>query len=63
MFQLLFKILYFIAILPVLIAIEGYKKLKKFMVERGYLPDWAYAWLVILILLLILVILFQYGYY
>jgi len=63
MFEVLFKIWWMIALLPLLIVIEGYKKLKQFMNKHDYSPDWAWTWLVILIVLLIILLLFQYGYH
>ena len=63
MLEVLFKVWWMIAVLPFLIAIEGYKKLKKFLNKHGYSPDWAWAWLFILIVFLIVLLLLQYGYH
>ena len=62
MFQIIFKIFYFIVVFPFLIVMEGYKMLKKFIAKHGLSPDWAWTWLIILTILLIVLLLFQYGY-
>ncbi|KKT00523.1 MAG: hypothetical protein UV76_C0009G0002 [Candidatus Nomurabacteria bacterium GW2011_GWA2_43_15] len=62
MFEILFKIWFTIAILPFLIMIEGYKKLKIFLGKHGYTLDWTHVALAILITLLIVLLLIEYGY-
>lgn len=62
MFQILFKIWYMIAILPVLIVTEGYKLLKKFLLKHNIKLDPLYTILFVLVVFLIVLLLLKYGY-
>ena len=62
MFEIVFKIWFLIAVLPLTIAQEGWAMLKKFMDKHNYHPDWAYTLLAFLIIFLFVAILLQYGY-
>jgi len=63
MFEIIFKIWYTIAILPLYLAIEGYDKLKKYMIKRGHPWDWSYnLYIVLVILIILLIILLMLGY-
>ena len=55
MFEAFFKVWYFIAILPFLIAKEGYEKLKIFL-RQNIKIDWIYVSLGILIILLLILL-------
>ena len=56
MFQIIFKIWFLIAIMPLTIARATYAKLKNFLAKRNIKIDWLYVSLGFLILLLILLL-------
>ena len=62
--QIIFKIWYMIAILPLLIAIEGYHMLKGYLTRKNYWGDvrdnWMYVLLGFLILLFLVLLLMGY---
>ena len=60
MFEAFFKVWYFIAILPFLIAKEGYEKLKIFLDKKNIKIDWIYVSLGILIILLLILLVLGY---
>lgn len=62
MFEILFKIWFLIAILPVLLVTEGYKLLKKFLLKHNIKLDPLYIVLFALIVLLLVLLLLKYGY-
>ncbi len=62
MWEIIFRVWFFIIILPITLVQEGYGKLKKFLAKRGYEIDWIYFTLATLIIVLIILLLLGYGY-
>jgi NhaP-type Na+/H+ or K+/H+ antiporter len=63
MFEAFLKIWYFIIILPIYIAKEGYEMFKKYMKKNNYSMDWIYVLYALLAaLIIILIVLLAYGY-
>jgi len=60
MFEIFFRIWYFIAILPILIAIEGYSMFKKFMSQGNRWAKMPYFLLIFFVILLVLLLIAGY---
>jgi len=62
MFEVIFKIWYLIAILPVLIFLDGNQMLKDFLKKRNIYPYWNIAHSFLLLVIIILIIFYLLGY-
>ena len=60
MFEILFKIWYFIVIFPILIMLKGYAMFKDFMHRHGI--GWPLLYFLLIILSVLLIILWIFGY-
>ena len=62
MFEIVFKIWFLIAIMPLTLAQEGYAKLKPYLEKKGIKIDWLYVTLFSLILLLIILLMLGFPF-
>lgn len=63
MFEILFKIWFLIAILPVLIVQEGIKIYKEYMKKHDNPTDWMHlVYVLLIVLIVIFVVLLLFGY-
>ncbi|OGI57607.1 hypothetical protein A3B85_03060 [Candidatus Nomurabacteria bacterium RIFCSPHIGHO2_02_FULL_37_13] len=60
MFEIFFKIIFLIFILPVLIFFEGFSKFKALMNKKNWW--WIIPYFLIVVLIILLLILWGYGY-
>jgi NhaP-type Na+/H+ or K+/H+ antiporter len=63
MFEILFKIWFLIAILPVLMVQRGYEIYKEYMHKHNRPIDWIhFVYVLLALLIIILIVLLIYGY-